>query len=557
MEQTASSSRNAVATSSRSPVVRQFHQVLIWPVQILADEGMRLGERAWTKQFPGASDVWRELDDEFTDDPRDYQERHYREFVAFLPHVQRFLYGERPRGQASVYGDSPIRIYRRYDLRKVRCWLSGDETPIDLELVHCDLYFFLDVDVAILALEVRADDLPLPRAQEVMLRLGRAYPGGWTPDGAGQNCFRRVEWLDAQGRVLSASDYEDQFKFKRAVCESQSATIAAHWEFLMRPLAPVQAGAGLRYRLLEYYRMPLMAYLALEDVAALARADHVRLALAAAPGETLPMSSSFLWDFEKKYCYDRFWEPTREDWASSRILCSGHAVVALGDADKPIFTDAERGFLAQFRHQLFGIAMMAHFHRAALLMFSDRLVNAMSRLNIHDPAAVRLFRRDVRLNQEVFLRFTQRYYFSDVSDQALARDLFKRMNEHLGTEKVYAELRGEIHDMSEYLETDMLRRQAVTILRLTVVTLFSLIGNITTGFLGMNLFNHADMSTPERVAIFFSVFIPAAALTMYAVWKSQRLSMFLDAVADERASFRSKLDALADVWRRQPRGPRR
>lgn len=528
---------------------RLFHQVLLWPLQILPEEGQRLGERAWTRLFPGDSKVWRELDDEFTDDPRDYQERHYREFVAFLPHVQRFLYGERPRGQASVYGDSPIRIYRRYDARKVRCRASAGAEPFDLEIVHCDLYFFLDVDVAILALEVRGENVPLARAQDIMLRLGRAYPGGWTPQGEGQNCFHKVEWLDAQGRVLAASDYGDQLKFKRAVCETQQATIAAHWEFLLRPLAPVQEKTGLRYRLLEYYRMPVMAYLALDDVAALGRADHVRLALAAPPGDDLPMSSAFLDEFEKTHCYDRFWEPTRQGWANARLLCSGHTVVALGDAAQPVFTDAERGFLAQFRHQLFAIAMIAHFHRAALLMISDRLVNAMSRLNIHDQAAVRLFRRDVRLNQEVFLRFAQRYYFTDVSDQALARDLFKMMNAHLGTEKVYAELRNEIHDMGEYLETDMLRRQAVTILRLTVVTLFSLIGNITTGFLGMNLFNHAEMSTPERVAIFFSVFLPAAALTMYAVFKSQRLSLFLDAVADERLGLRAKTAAFLDIWR--------
>jgi hypothetical protein len=201
--------------------------------------------------------------------------------------------------------------------------------------------------------------------------------------------------------------------------------------------------------------------------------------------------------------------------------------------------------------------MIAHFHRAALLMISDRLVNAMSRLNIYDPAAVRLFRRDVRLNHEVFLRFTQRYYFADVSDQAMARDLFKMMNGHLGVERLYGELRDEIHDMSSYLETDMLRRQAVTILRLTVVTLFSLIGNVTTGFLGMNLFSHAEMSGWERAGIFFAVFIPAATLTMYAVLKSQRLSLFLDAVADERAGFGEKLDALLDVWRKNPRGLQR
>ncbi len=122
----------------------------------------------------------------------------------------------------------------------------------------------------------------------------------------------------------------------------------------------------------------------------------------------------------------------------------------------------------------------------------------VSRLDINNQAAVSRFRKDIRNTLEVFLRFTHRYYFSDVSDQAMLRDLFRMWTGHLGTAGLYSELREEIQDMSAYLETDMLRRQAVTILQLTVATLFSLIGTVTTGFLGMNLFNHAEMSGPEQ-----------------------------------------------------------
>jgi hypothetical protein len=66
--------------------------------------------------------------------------------------------------------------------------------------------------------------------------------------------------------------------------------------------------------------MPLMAYLALDDVTALGRADHVRLSLAAAPGEDLPMSAGFLADFEAKHCYDRFWEGARD--GPMRAFCA-------------------------------------------------------------------------------------------------------------------------------------------------------------------------------------------------------------------------------------------
>jgi len=48
------------------------------------------------------------------------------------------------------------------------------------------------------------------------------------------------------------------------------------------------------------------------------------------------------------------------------------------------------------------------------------------------------------------------------------------------------------------------------------------------------------------------VFFPAAALTMYAMMKSQRLYLFLDAVADPKVGFVGKADALIDVWRGKP-----
>lgn len=307
-------------TTSRDAQVELFHQILVWPVQVMGEGPEIGGARHWTKLAEaGEACAWRELDDEFTDDPADFQERHYREFVAFLPHVQRFLYGERARGSGGGYGESPIRVYRRGDVRKARCRLSADAAPFELEIVHCDLYFFFDVDVVILALEVKAENLPLSLAQEIMLRFGRAYPGGWTEAGVGQNCFAQVEWLDASGAVLAASDYQDRAKFLASVCAHQAATISAHWEFLLRPLTLNQKPDGhrLRYRQLEHYRMPQMAFLAMRDVSALTRADQVRLALAGPPGEEPPMSRAFLRDFERDHCYDRFWEPGRDGNARS------------------------------------------------------------------------------------------------------------------------------------------------------------------------------------------------------------------------------------------------
>lgn len=60
------------------------------------------------------------------------------------------------------------------------------------------------------------------------------------------------------------------------------------------------------------------------------------------------------------------------------------------------------------------------------------------------------------------------------------------ISEHLGTGRLYDELRSELEDMSQYFDSDALRRQGETMVRLTVVATVGLVGVATTGVLGMN-----------------------------------------------------------------------
>jgi hypothetical protein len=85
--------------------------------------------------------------------------------------------------------------------------------------------------------------------------------------------------------------------------------------------------------------------------------------------------------------------------------------------------------------------------------------------------------------------------------------------------------------------------------RLTVVTLFGLIGTITTGFLGMNLLAEADSPLLTKLIWFFVVFGLTTWLTVYTMVKSQRLSDFIDALSNDRLTFGGKLKALIQVWR--------
>ena len=537
------------------PVVRNFRQVLLWPLELIPVRASEQIQTPWRLLGPpGQSTPWREVEDEFTGDPELFQERHYSEFVTFLPYVQRFLYGE---GGAKGPAQSPIRVFRRTDVARARLRFSGLDDAVTLDVAHVDLYFFYDIDVVILAVELSGEALSLPRVQDTFYRLGRAYPTHWDETGQGGHCPALTEWLAEDGTVLAVSDYEKREKFLAHVCRYRAPAIAAHWEYLLTPMVAHHSDrpGALRYRPIEFHRMPVLGYLALDAGRPLTRAEFMRLGLVTEPGpaDTPPFSESHVADFEARYCYDRHWR----DGRGTRYLCSGEAFITVGSADDRYFVDREAGSLAHFRHQHFLLFLIAHFHKVALVMLSDRLVDAVNRLDIQDAESIKRFKRTIRHLKEIFLRFTHRYWFHEISDQAQARALYRMAHEGLGVDRLFSEVREEIQDMAEYLDSDSLRRQANMVIRLTVVTTVGLIGTISTGFLGMNLIAAADAPVLVKLGHFTLVLVPTVALTAYSILKSKRLSDFLEALADERLPAKRKLGALADVWRRRPRPARR
>ena len=559
------SAGTAELVSGSEPIVRHLRQILLWPLRVLPQPGARRQPPWQALRDIGPDSPWHEQVDEYTGDTAQFHERHYQEFITFLPVVQRFLFGE---GRAMRHapgadsdhtddGGAPMRVFRRRDVAQLRVQARQGDTPITLRVVHVDLYFFFDVDVVMLNVEVEVDALPLGQAQDLLYRLGRAYPPGWDEHGQPMHCLSSAEWLGAQGQVLAQSDAHQRNAFLAHVAEHRAPRISAHWAWLLQPLVADHSGAGqsagaLRYRQIEYHRMPMMAFLALDNPRALSRNDWVRLGLvtgSAGPNDALPFADQHVADFETRHCYDRFWTSAGAA-PDTRYLCSGYAMLVVGRADAHFYRCAERGVLAQFRHPHFLIFLIAHFQKAALLMFSDRLVEALKGLNVAKPVSVKRFKRTIRSSFEGFLRFTHRYWFHEVAEQAQARALFHLTASHLGLDPLYAEVKERIADMNAYLDADSLRRQANTVVRLTVVTIFGLIGTVTTGFLGMNLLAAADAPLAQRLLMFGVVFVAATALTIYTMAKSKRLSDFLDVLSEEQVSAWTKTKVFLAVWRR-------
>jgi membrane protein YqaA with SNARE-associated domain len=178
----------------------------------------------------------------------------------------------------------------------------------------------------------------------------------------------------------------------------------------------------------------------------------------------------------------------------------------------------------------------------------------MNRLTVGDTESVKAFKRTIRQMMEVFLRFTHRYWFHEVSNQSIAKSVFARLRRHLGNEELHAEVRNEVVDMNSYLDSDSARRQASTVLRLTVVTILGLIGTIATGVLGMNVFDFSAQGAVAKLLLFLLVLGATMVIAALTVAKSKRLADFLDELSDERVAWKSRISTLRRVLGRPPSG---
>jgi hypothetical protein len=366
----------------------------------------------------------------------------------------------------------------------------------------------------------------------------------------------RVEFVSHDGSVLATSDFEQREAYLRHVGQYRSPRLASHWESLLMPLTIAHGAPDKRqlaYKLIEDDRIPAMTYLALDDPSRLSRGDFVRMAFGTRRGQSvgLPYATRFLEDFETRHCYDRYWDQAEnEAWTGARYLCTGAMFTVVGSHRDAQFIDRDTGILGQFRHQLFLLGLIAHFHKAALRMMSDHLSAAVNRLDPTRIESVRLFQREVRHEQEVFLRFNHRYWFHEITNQLQARDLYQLWITHLGNDALFSEVRQEVNDINQYLDSARAKKLADIGVRLGVVATFGFVGVFVTGFLGMNVFAFGEGSLEMRTMLLIGLFILATGLTFYTLSISKALANFLDALSSERLTWRQKYDALLAVWRK-------
>ncbi|MEJ2118883.1 MAG: hypothetical protein P8Y36_13745 [Alphaproteobacteria bacterium] len=130
---------------SEQPIVRKFHQIVLWPLQLVSNDCKAASQGFHTILEEMGNSPWTSQGDKFGGAEEQFGERHYREFISFLPHVQRFIYGDSRGAGANGElrpGDISMRVYQRHDIKRVRVKTSPDDAPVTCDVLHAGLFFF-------------------------------------------------------------------------------------------------------------------------------------------------------------------------------------------------------------------------------------------------------------------------------------------------------------------------------------------------------------------------------------------------------------------------------
>jgi hypothetical protein len=470
--------------------VKLFHQILFWPLRLISSHEKDSSRENFANTLQGqlTGSPWQKHEDLYDRGTASDEITRYAEFVYFHPFIRQFLYGRKGENH-----DSVLQLFKRTDVKGVKVVLhdrNGQSIPpLQLQIERVHLYTF-DIKVAILVMEVSSPtSLFLADVQDFLDQFRRVYPPYWDNDYQAGHSPKTVTLLGENNQTtLVDGVYNERAKFLKFAEEHQESPVAEHWEYLLKPFAPYQSSQlksdKICYQQIEDERIPYMAYLAFEDPCSLTRGDMMRLAFADDHGSsgTLPYSSSFSQNFERDYCYNRYWETDpnyqdKHDWMNTRYLCCGYAFTIIGE-NAGMFTDGKTGILSHFRHHYFQMGLIAHFHKAALLMLWEDLAEAVAKFS-KDSQSRQQFREEVREILERLLHFTHRYWFTEVSNQVQAKELFDWWSKHLGSRELFDRVMKEAQDAHQYLDMEEQRSQTETTTRLTVVATVGLVVGLT------------------------------------------------------------------------------
>ncbi len=460
----------------------------------------------------GTKSNWKELRTEFPSVNGDHRLTEYSEWVFFHPFIRSFLYdskNDRKQHGPNPYGGKSVRILLREEMDdatlSVDYYSDGDGLQtVTLPIRDIQLYLF-DTGIGVLAIRMTRDLSPVQPAltlkqvldvQDKVRRLYAPYfdqlndsgktiaghcadsltlnrPKAEQPQSqvviAGFGTHSDSEGKDAEGRKL----VEEHIKFVQQQCEPFTNQI---WRELLLPMKPRAiltelqdqdsdaVSPQLTYEHILDDRMPLLSYLAVDDPRRISEADWIRLAVVDDSGDSdkYPYSPGFLPKNNplEGFAYDRFWAMPKDQYGNltfqgTRWLCCGYGFSAVGHAnDARFFTHETSGARAHVRYHYFKLNLIAHFHRASLLVFKKRLADAVEELQqskVCSEQRLKQFEQEISGIQLDLLAFRNMYWFTEISNQIQPQELFDMQSKHLRNRELFQTVFEESEKASAFL----------------------------------------------------------------------------------------------------------
>jgi hypothetical protein len=393
---------------------------------------------------------------------------HYAEQTYFHPFVQRFLFGT---GQ----GAACRHLVRKPDHAITTLSLTArygggpglGRFVINLHVDRCVLTMVSNPGLAILTLEVSAttpeqmkrfspeafagNGLTLADALSVHDVLRRIFPPFFVDPDAAKEKDPEKEKLREKD-IVDTSLFPINVQLKRTGIEpipvqphrqlyedaktamaagQLGSVLAPWWKEILGPIASARTERGApRFEPVSDDRIPSMMFVLTPELRHIGEEDEIRLCFADHPGFGAPYDPQFMAGFREKHAYTRFSHDGTTYYASSYSFC---ALVA-GTAEAK--NDFGRTTLqTHFRRHYYRMFFIVQMQKAALLAFSGWMAESS------DDLAE--YRKRILAVRECFIRFTHKAWFSNVSNQEQARDLFAFMQRHAGNPELYAEVREE------------------------------------------------------------------------------------------------------------------
>src|ERR1017187_10341285 len=465
--------------------VDPFDMTFVWPLRLRDSGDGKEAGRARVKRalIDGG---WEQIKDLVKRNGRPDEDGYaYAEMVYFHPFVQNFLYG-RKDAQPGDHVDAT-----HFDLYGLP-HLSGKKLKIEQEawkeefVIHEVLFHSFDGDIALLTVRLGATrPVTWDSTRNTISLMRTAYLQHYSAvqEEVGQHGVKATVWRGGGGiegvhiegmPAGTGEKHADRNLEMQSALDTLEPKLYRHWSDLLGPLAT----AGIKARPIGDHRIPVMAFLGLEDPTCLEPDEW--LALSEADSAQFPRYAPAFRDKAlAEATYDRWWD--RSDTKLRHRYLAGpmtYFTVIAAPADRPPWFERIR---TSWRRQHYQMFLLAHYQRAALLDLQDRIARAADKARWDDAALL----SEIASIQHRVAVFSSGCSFLEISPQVQGQELYSLLRKRLALDSLY---KGVIDDKALLGNWLVAREEQRSARRWEVINLWAIPLALAFTFLGANVF---------------------------------------------------------------------